>query len=396
MNGNSSKIKCYNCKKEIVTLHSFYNEMCQECGEFNFSKRNQQADLNDYTALVTGGRIKIGYETALKLLRCGAKVIVTSRFPHDCGIRFSQEKDFENWKNKLFVYGLDLRHILSVYSFIDLIKTKFSSLDIIINNAAQTVRRPSIFYRHLLGNENNSDSVRDIKELFLSNKELISDNTYSSSGTLDHIDNFSLRSFNSALNSAELSQIPIIAEDELELSEYFPVNKFDKDGQQEDRRSINSWMQELDEVDPVEFMEVLYINLFGPFLFNTQFKSLIISNNKPSFIINVSAMEGNFYDLEKNSRHPHTNMAKAALNMMTRTSSKSYADLGIYMNSVDVGYITNEKPYPLDMHSEDRKDKMAIDEKDGAARILDPIFVALNTNQFEFGKLYKNYRVYPW
>ena len=66
------------------------------------------------------------------------------------------------------------------------------------------------------------------------------------------------------------------------------------------------------------------------------------------------------------------------------------------MKSVDVGYITNEKPYPLDMQSFDRKEKMAIDEIDGAARILDPIFNALNNNKFESGNLYKNYRIYHW
>jgi len=388
--------KCYICKKEIAQQHSFYNEMCFECGEINFTKRIQEYDLSGFTALVTGGRIKIGYETALKLLRNEAKVIVTSRFPHDAGLRFSQEDDFENWRHNLFIFGLDMRSIEAVGSFIDLLKTDFETLDIIINNAAQTVRRPPAFYKHLLENENKTDSVKHIENLFLSknrkNLKAIEQNK-----SLCKKENFTLQNLTKTnLSSAQLSQIPLIAGDETIESEFFPENKFDKDGQQEDRRPKNSWMMELDEVDPIEFMEVLYINLISPFLLNTKLKKLLINNNRPSFIINVSAMEGNFHDPEKNNKHPHTNMAKAALNMMTRSSSEAYAKAGIYMNSVDVGYITNEKPFPLDLKREERKEKMAIDEIDGAARILDPIYSALKNGKFEFGKLYKNYSIYPW
>jgi len=389
-----SELKCYNCKERIVSHHSFYSEMCVHCGDINFHKRNQKADLNGYTALVTGGRIKIGYETCLKLLRSGAKVIVTSRFPNDTGIRYSAEKDFENWKDRLFIYGLDMRQIEAVNSFISLLRKKFFSIDIIINNAAQTVRRPPHYYKHLLENEQNDDAVASIRKLFISKDQI--DNKPFTAKTLSPINGLSPQSFSTNLDSAMLSQIPLLEGDEMLKPEFFPDSKLDKDGQQIDRRPVNSWMLELEKVEPIEFMEVLYINLFAPFLFNSQLKDCLVDSDKPAFIINVSAMEGNFADPEKNCRHPHTNMAKAALNMMTRTSSESYAEEGIYMNSVDVGYITNEKPYPLDMRSSERKDRMAIDEIDGAARILDPIFKAMNNNKFEFGKLYKNYKIYQW
>ena len=107
-------------------------------------------------------------------------------------------------------------------------------------------------------------------------------------------------------------------------------------------------------------------------------------------------MEGNFSSPDKKICHPHTNMAKAALNMMTRTSAEDYAQNLIYMNSVDVGWITNEKPFPLDMPVEGRTAQKAIDEIDGAARICDPIFMAINHNIYIYGKLLKNYYPHSW
>ena len=155
-------------------------------------------------------------------------------------------------------------------------------------------------------------------------------------------------------------------------------------------------MMKLEDVPWLEFLEVFLINVAAPFLFNSRLKSLLKAAGRPSFIINVSAMEGNFHAEDKSVRHPHTNMAKAALNMMTRTCAQDYARAGIYMNCVDVGWITNEKPYPLEMTETERRETMAIDEVDGAARICDPIFRGVSGNELIYGRLLKNFRDYPW
>ena len=140
----------------------------------------------------------------------------------------------------------------------------------------------------------------------------------------------------------------------------------------------------------------MQINLITPFLLNTKLLPALAEHDKASYIINVSAMEGNFFAPRKHSRHPHTNMAKAALNMMTRTSAAHYKDYNILMNSVDTGWITNEKPNPENLNELNRKTLMAIDETDGAMRVLDPIIRAIQNNEKDYGKLFKNYKEYPW
>lgn len=155
-------------------------------------------------------------------------------------------------------------------------------------------------------------------------------------------------------------------------------------------------MYELEEISLIELYEVLQINLITPFLLNTKLLPALTQNDRNAYIINVSAMEGNFFAPRKHSRHAHSNMAKAALNMMTRTAALHYKDYGILMNSVDTGWITNEKPNPLNLNAAERKTCMAIDEADGAMRILDPIIRSVRDKQNDYGKLFKNYNEYPW
>jgi NAD(P)-dependent dehydrogenase (short-subunit alcohol dehydrogenase family) len=89
-------------------------------------------------------------------------------------------------------------------------------------------------------------------------------------------------------------------------------------------------------------------------------------------------MEGKFYRY-KMPNHPHTNMAKAALNMMTRTSAEDLSkNYRIFMNAVDTGWINDENP--LDRANKTAKTNLfqtPIDEIDAAARILDPIFTGV-------------------
>jgi hypothetical protein len=113
------------------------------------------ADLRGRVALLTGGRVKIGYQAALKLLRAGAHVIVTTRFPRDAAQRYAREPDFAKWGQRLEVHGLDLRHTPSVEAFCaDLCSSTCERLDFIVNNACQTVRRPPEFYAHMMATSN--------------------------------------------------------------------------------------------------------------------------------------------------------------------------------------------------------------------------------------------------
>src|SRR5215217_8742483 len=105
---------CYVCKEQYTTLHHFYDQLCPTCGDFNFSKRTELADLTGRTALLTGGRVKIGYHAGLKLLRAGAHLIVTTRFPRDSAQRYTREPDFSEWSNRLEIFGLDMRSPSSV------------------------------------------------------------------------------------------------------------------------------------------------------------------------------------------------------------------------------------------------------------------------------------------
>ncbi|MBK7998463.1 MAG: SDR family oxidoreductase [Verrucomicrobia bacterium] len=119
-------------------------------------KRTELADLRGRVALLTGGRVKIGYQAGIKLLRAGAQLIVTTRFPRDSAVRYAAEPDFKEWGHRLEIFGLDLRHTPSVEAFCRHLVPKYSRLDFIINNACQTVRRPPDFYEHMMERENGS------------------------------------------------------------------------------------------------------------------------------------------------------------------------------------------------------------------------------------------------
>ncbi|MDQ6704677.1 MAG: oxidoreductase, partial [Acidobacteriota bacterium] len=108
---------CYICKQKFSTIHHFYDQMCPPCAEFNLKKRTELADLRGRVALLTGGRVKIGYQAGLKILRAGARLIVTSRFPRDAARRYGQEPDFDQWAHRLEIFGMDMRHTPSVEAF---------------------------------------------------------------------------------------------------------------------------------------------------------------------------------------------------------------------------------------------------------------------------------------
>ncbi len=398
---------CYVCKAEYTRVHFFYDALCVSCGDFNYRKRFPKADLSGYRALLTGGRVKIGFQASLLLLRAGAHVIVTTRFPYDAAERYAREPDFDAFKGRLELHGLDLRHAPSVEVLARHLCETHPSLDILINNAAQTVRRPPGFYGHLLPSETRrwhelSPALRPLLEAHracvaqVSPKEL-----HAGPSTVDALASPSWRSADPALgihSSAALSLLPYAFENEGQLEALFPQGKLDADLQQVDLRTVNSWRLTLGEVATAELLEVYLVNAVAPFILCGKLKPLLLKDrSKPGHIVNVSAMEGVFSRGTKTDKHPHTNMAKAALNMLTLTSAPDYAKSGLYMNAVDTGWVTDEDPAH---HAERKVSELdfqpPLDIVDGAARVVDPVFNAVATGELPFGKFLKDYKQSSW
>ena len=398
---------CYVCKAEFRTLHFFYDALCPECAAFNYEKRFQSAPLAGRGAVVTGARVKIGYQSALKILRAGGRVVATTRFPHDAAQRYARESDFAEWKDRLQVHGLDLRHSPSVEIFARFLERRLGRLDILINNACQTVRRPPAFYSHLLDFESRPPEAlpEEIRPLLASHHACV--DALAGAPPLPHaagVDATGLDTWHrggsgiGVTSSAALSQVAYAWDDEARRLDLFPAGELDVDLQQVDLRTRNTWRLTLAEVQTPEMLEVHLINAVAPFILCSRLKPLMARERTgDKHIVNVSAMEGVFSRGTKTDRHPHTNMAKAALNMMTLTSARDYVKDGIHMNAVDTGWVTDEDPA---QHAARKKDELdfqpPLDVVDGAARICDPFFSGLLTGTHVWGRFLKDYKPSSW
>ena len=444
---------CYVCKVRYRDLHHFYDQLCPTCAPVNWQKRHSSVDMTGRVVVVTGARVKIGYQVCLKLLRAGATVVATTRFPNAAAHAYQQEADFTTFRDRLQIYGLDLRDVTGIEAFTRFLKIKYRhGIDVVINNACQTVRRPGGYYVPMMDKEQTLWSAANDahRQLLLGcaefediRRKLVMDHTKGGSTTAPRIEaqhdeqsHLGAKTtettdmtpipgpISSAIvvetvseppvqapfhstgitHSAAMSQMIILPEDAGVSDAILPRGVSDINGQQLDLRHTNSWLLKMEEVSTPEIMECMFINAIAPFVLNARLKPLMTCPNDDSrpdrFIINVSAMEGKFYRY-KMPNHPHTNMAKAALNMMTRTSAEDWAKKHrIYMNSVDTGWINDENP--LEKASKIAKTNLfqtPIDEIDAAARILDPVFCGVERGrdgEKEYGKFLKDYRETEW
>ena len=327
--------RCYVCKQHFTEVSAFYHQLCPSCAAENLAWRSARTPLDGRRALVTGGRVKIGFQVALMLLRDGAAVRVVTRFPHDAIRRFRQVEDSAKWLDRLTVTGLDLRDPRQVIELCDGLLAAGEPFDILINNAAQTVRRPEASYAPLIA----------------ADRAAAAELSAAGHSTADH----SAAEHSAANHSGGLRELAPITGYHGANADVAPHGAglvalgtaVDENGLLPDPSPHNSWSAELGELDPVELLEVHLVNAVAPALLADRLLPLMAASPFPRrYVVNVTAVEGRFEVRNKTAGHPHTNMAKAALNMLTRTSAEVLARRGIYLSSVDTGWITDEKPMP--------------------------------------------------
>lgn len=358
--------RCYVCKQPYRDVHHFYHLLCPDCARLNFAKRNQSVDMTGRIALVTGGRIKIGFQTALKLLRCGARVSVTTRFPKDAAARYAQEADFSTWQDRLTIFPADFRDVPGFLRLIEMLRVRLPALDILINNAAQSVRNSADYLHRLQRIESAAALPANLSHLIGVMKEAVSGGAVSAAGGAS-------------------SDVSLLTN----------TGQLDRHGELIDQRESHSWTNRLAEVEPVDLLESLLINVNAPCLLASRLKPLFLrSPFRDRFVINVTGLDGQF-GRSKSDRHPHVNMTKAALNMLTRTSAADYAQSGIFMNSVDTGWITHLASNSRRMQMQLRGFVPPLDEVDGAARILDPVLRGIH-GELLFGQLWRHFRPSTW
>jgi NAD(P)-dependent dehydrogenase (short-subunit alcohol dehydrogenase family) len=367
---------CYVCKTPYTEVHHFYHFLCPQCAAFNYAMRGLRADLTGRVALVTGGRVKIGHQLVLRLLRDGATVLVVTRFPCAAARRLEAEEDSAQWLDRVRVYGLDLRDIPAVEIFADRLLAEEPSLDIMVHNAAQTIQRPPGFYQNLLQQEQSPERTLTPAAR--------------------------LRVLQSMPSTVGLEATALLAGNLAGVAgptpDLLPLDSLHDREERVDSRDINSWLLPLEEVSAREMLEVTLVNSIAPALLNARLKPLLVrSPFERRFIVNVSAMEGQFAR-HKTIYHPHTNMAKAALNMMTHTSAAGYAREGIYMNAVDTGWVTDENPTAKRLRKQEELGFFApLDIIDGMARIYHPIATGVENEETPFfGKFLKDYAPCKW
>ncbi|MCW2960716.1 MAG: oxidoreductase [Thermoleophilia bacterium] len=386
---------CYVCKDRYTQVDAFYHQLCPSCAAENHARRDARTDLSGKRALLTGGRAKIGMYIALRLLRDGAHTTITTRFPNDAARRFAAMEDSADWLDRLHIVGIDLRDPAQVVALADSVAAR-GPLDILINNAAQTVRRSPNAYAPLVAAEREALPAGPLPQIETFGRASDLDMAAVSAGTTpDGSDDITSGAHwaptphalaTLALTAGSASPARIAANVAIDAGGLLP-----------DLHETNSWIQPVEEVDPIEMLEVQLCNMTAPFILVSRLRSaLAASDARRTYVVNVSAMEGQFSRGYKGPGHPHTNMAKAALNMLTRTSAQEMLETdGILMTAVDTGWITDERPHPTKMRLADVGFHAPLDLVDGAARVYDPI-VRGEAGEDLHGCFLKDYRPADW
>ncbi|GLV92121.1 oxidoreductase [Streptomyces lavendulae subsp. lavendulae] len=380
--------RCYVCKNHYRHVHAFYHQLCPECAGENLAHRTTRTDLTGRRALLTGGRVKIGFQVALMLLRDGAELTVTSRFPQDTVRRFAAVPGAADWWHRLRIAALDLRDPRQVLAFTDHMLAQGLPLDILINNAAQTLRRSPEAYAALSAAESLPAPAA------LTASQIWTAPGFSVPGPRTAPLPWTAelgprhRSPYALTGTARTADAPVAAP--------LPRAAVDEAGLLPETAAANSWTLRLGQIDPTELLEVQLVNAVAPFLLADHLLPLLDASPRPRrYVVNVSAVEGQFTVRNKTSDHPHTNMAKAALNMLTRTSAADLATRGIHTCSVDTGWVTDEKPMPARERHAATGWRPPLDIVDGAARVYHPI-VQGEAGAPVHGVLLKDYRQVPW
>ena len=397
---------CYVCKQPYTLVDSFHHQLCPDCAADNRRRREARVDLSGRRALLTGGRAKIGMYIALKLLRDGADLTITTRFPRDAVRRFTAVADSPDWIHRLHVVGVDLRDPAQVISLADSVAAA-GTLDILINNAAQTVRRSPGAYSGLVDAESAplEGIERDVDTLSLGSTSTLHPAALTGTGTAGDAAVASLggggdRAVDAAAAAAQAhaSRLAALAMTggSAAMDRVNEGTAIDAGGLVPDEVAHNSWVARIGQVDPLEMLEVQLCNATAPFILIDRLRpAMEAAPARRRYIVNVSAMEGVFGRGYKGPGHPHTNMAKAALNMLTRTAAGELAEHGILMTAVDTGWITDERPHTTKVRLADEGFHAPLDLVDGAARVYDPIVQGENGVDL-YGCFLKNYVPSAW
>ncbi len=374
---------CYICKQHYTRVDAFYHQLCPDCAADSHAKRDARTDLSGRRALLTGGRAKIGMYIALRLLRDGAHTTITTRFPNDAIRRFAAMDDSADWLDRLRIVGIDLRDPAQVVALADDVAAQ-GPLDILINNAAQTVRRSTGAYSALVDAESGPLPAGALPDVVTFGKTMQAHPTALTA------------SLAPTLTAADVAELALVAGSATPERIARGV-AIDAGGLLPDLAHSNSWVQTVTEVDPTELLEVQLCNSVAPFILVSRLRpAMAAAGARRKYVVNVSAMEGQFSRAYKGPGHPHTNMAKAALNMLTRTSAREmFEEDSILMTAVDTGWITDERPHYTKMRLAESGFHAPLDLVDGAARVYDPIVQGENGNDL-FGCFLKDYRTSPW
>jgi NAD(P)-dependent dehydrogenase (short-subunit alcohol dehydrogenase family) len=348
--------RCYICRYSLTSAHPLYPALCNPCGEFNIAESSlslpENLELKGKTAVVTGGRINLGYHTALRLLRCGASVVVSTRYPLDAETRYLNEPDAEAWKDRLRVVGADFRAANDVFALVEAIKQCLRSwgtekLDILINNAAQTLTDRI---------EKESAAIRREQQLLGdSGGQLVASSSYTPrirGAGLFKTHRDALEAGSNGGDGTEVSTTVV-------------------------ESTKSSWTQSLHEIPYEDVISAYSVNSFVPLILLRELlpimRRLQSGVGPAGHIINVSSREAlpehKPGHSAKAGHHVHTNMSKAALHMLTETeAAEAWTRYRVTVNSVDPGYMSAD---PMWM------EKLGLGEgacpigwEDGAGRVL--------------------------